>query len=125
VKKSGIVVGSILAAALAGGFVSAAPASAHDNYQVLWTNSHTIIRAKGNVTTNHTLISVCDMDADGLGARIHYWTDANGYDTVGDPDGSGGNCGSEYAYDRGHVTSFKICAGANGADTYCTPVYTA
>ncbi|SDK30524.1 hypothetical protein [Nonomuraea jiangxiensis] len=124
-KRIGLMMGSILAATVATALINPPAAYAHDRYEVLWTNSNTIIRAKGNVTTNHTKITVCDMNDDGLGVRIHYWTDANGYDIVGDANGYPEPCGSEFAYDRGHVTSWKICAGKNGADTYCTPVYAA
>ncbi|GAA2717617.1 hypothetical protein GCM10010429_40980 [Micromonospora olivasterospora] len=109
------------AAVLAAPFVLAAPSPAQAHGTCLELPG----RGAGCVSTSHTSVSACDGAADGWGVRTWYRTSNNVTDHVGDPDGSGGSCGSESPLGGGTITSYRVCAGPNNTDSECTQWVTA
>lgn len=92
---------TIGAAAIAVGLYST-PAQAHFTYSSYSGN-------QGQVNGSHDYLTVCDLQADNRGVRIEYRTSRGGSDHVGDANGSASGCGSEYTYDGGVVTQWRMC----------------
>lgn len=82
-------------------------------------------RGAGCVAASHTSVSVCDSAADGWGVRTWYTTSNGITDHVGDANGATAGCGSESPLGGGTITSYRVCAGPDGANRECTPWYTA
>jgi hypothetical protein len=117
----------IVVTAGAGLALTAAPAMAHDTS---WTiecptnaGSHVTSRCgTGGIKTNHRMVVACDERADNLGVRTHYELRDGRTGTVGDGNGSAGPCGADFVTTSSNpVAYYMVCAGYNGADSYCSP----
>ncbi len=125
--KRRIAVISAPIAAAATIFAGAGPAAAHDSFSTVWIGGGTVWVAigHGGVKSSHTRAYACDTLADNRGVRTWYWTAAGGLYAVGDANGSKSGCGEESSRDGSTITAYQVCAGVNGADTYCTAKFSA
>lgn len=99
----------VLATAAIGIIVSSSAASAH-RVSLNHGTDH------GWVTSDHRSVYVCDNEADNHGVYVEYKTRQSGNRimVVGDADGSGGNCGHEFAEDGGSIVWGRICEHSEG-----------
>lgn len=80
-------------------------------------------RGYGQVNTGGAYVYACDTNADNWGVRTQYYTSNGVTDIVGDANGSSSGCGGESPTGGGYITSARVCAGVNGANTSCTSWY--
>jgi hypothetical protein len=112
-KRLGVLAASSIAI-LGATLITASPASAH-------TACTSSSRGHGCVNDPHYSAYVCDDSADNWGVRMHLVLTDGSRPTFGDGNGSASGCGSWHSPDLRKITQFQVCAGANGADTSCSP----
>lgn len=114
------ITGVVSAVVAIGGLTAAAtPADASPASLTIKVNGVQV--GHGGDTTGATWIYACDDKADNLGVRVHYLLGSGATGTVGDGNGAASGCGGRTVTSSSNpVFEFEVCAGVNGADTYCT-----
>lgn len=108
---------AVAAAAIVG--LAAGPAAAAATPYYLYFNG--IYSAYGEFESYGDVWTVCDMHADGKGARLYWSVPATGRsDSLSDTNGSSNSCTTQNVnIGEGNRVVFRVCLIDNGAVVYC------
>lgn len=108
-----------IAAALAAVFASAAPASASSSIYAYYGGYYS---AYGEFQSYGDVFTVCDMRADGYGARLYWSVPATGRTgNVSDTNGANGDCSTQNVnIGEGNQVRYRVCLLNNGVAIGCT-----
>lgn len=113
-----------IAAALAAVFASAAPASASSSIasSSLYAYYGGHYSAYGEFQSYGDVFTVCDMRADGYGARLYWSVPATGRTgNVSDTNGANGDCATQNVnIGEGNQVRYRVCLMNNGVAIACT-----
>ncbi|MFD5555169.1 hypothetical protein ACFWIA_15190 [Streptomyces sp. NPDC127068] len=100
--------------------LTAAPASAGE--QTVQVNGQT--RGYGGAGSDGLRVYACDTFSDNWGVRTHYTFKSSSGNlvtaTIADANGVTTGCGEQSTSASAPVLTYRVCAGAAGADTGCT-----